>query len=286
MLFRSPLWFRFVFASDSTVIWAEPLSFNVLPTYTYDADFNRSRFRSLTLEIMPFQDHISNLLTQWILAVKENLVNPVFYDKEKVPANYVKMLENIGQKIHNGRAFIPFSSTENIRLRVNQGEAFYTPQFTHHPTGEIANLINGIITMLDRIMQVSPQEVGQAAAHEQTAEESRIIAANTGTRVTFTGSGIDAGSDAKKMALYDAFMANADDNIVVGMTSILANDQEEFDELMKKTGFELQDKDGKFNPDKPDSMYVVTGTKDNLAIEQFAACRFPQTTLRRGGDTA
>lgn len=271
--YKYPLWFRFVFASDSAVVWAEPLSISTIPTYTYDADFNRARFRSLALEIMPFQDHISNLLTQWILSVKENLMNPVFYDKEKVPANYVKMLENIGQKMANGRPFIPFSSTENFRLRVNQGEAFYTPQFTHHPTGEIATLINGIITMLDRIMQVSPQEVGQAAAHEQTAEESRIIANNTGTRVTFTGAGIDAADDAKKTALYDAFMAHADDNILVGVSSALANDQKEFDAMLKNTGFKLEDKESAFNPDRPETMHMVTGSKAGLAIEQFAAIR-------------
>ena len=271
--YKYPLWFRFIYASDSTVVWAEPLSFNVLPTYTYDADFNRARFRSLALEIMPFQDHISNLLTQWILAVKENLVNPVFYDKEKVPANYVKLLENMGQKIHNGRLFVPFSSTENLRLKINQGEAFYTPAFAHHPTGEIANLINGIISMLDRIMQVSPQEVGQAAAHEQTAEESRIIAANTGTRVTFTGAGIDAGADAKKIALYDAFMAHADDNITVGMSSALTNDEKEFNQLLEKTGFKLADKEGKFDPNRPDAMNMVTGSKSALNIEQFASSR-------------
>ena len=271
--YEYPIWMRFVFASDNAVIWAEPLAFTALPTYTYDADFNRARFRSLALEIIPFQDHISNILTQWILAVKDNLVNPVFYDKEKIPANYVDQLQNLGQKILNGRMFIPFSSTENFRFKIEQREAFFSPQLTHHNTAELANLISGVLNMLDRIMQLSPQEIGQAAPHEQTAEETRVIAGNTSTRVTFTGSGIDAGDIAKKTILYDALMAHADDDITVNVTSAFADTKEEFDKLLKAVGFELTDKEAGFDPDHPETMYQVKGNKSSLQIEEFSSTR-------------
>lgn len=271
--YKYPVWMRFIYASDSTVVWAEPLSFGVLPTYTYDADFNRARFRSLALEITPFQDHLSNILSQWILAVKDNLGNPVFYDKDKIPPNYVQELMNLGQKLHNGRLFVPFSSTENYRFKHDQREAFYSPVLTHHPTGELQSLLNGVISMLDRIMQLSPQEIGQAAPHEQTAEETRVIATNTSTRVTFTGTGIDSGDDAKKTAMYEAMMAHADDNVVVGITSTLAADQKDFDAMLKSVGFELTDKDAGFDPDKPEHMYSVKGNKTALAIESFASTR-------------
>ena len=271
--YKYPVWFRFVFGSDTTVLWAEPLAFNVLPTYTYDADFNRARFRSLALEITPFQDHISNIMTQWILAVKENLANPIFYDKEKIPTNYAQMLQNLGQKLHNGRILIPFSSTENIRMRLDQREAFYSPQLTHHNTGEMASLVTGILSMLDRIMQLSPQEIGQAAPHEQTAEESRIIAGNTSTRLTFTGSAIDAADYAKKLAIYDATMAHADDDIIVGVTSGFAATEEEFNKLLKAVGFSLTDKDQGFDPDKPEMMHMVKGNKSKLALESFVSTR-------------
>lgn len=268
-----PIWMRFVYASDSAVIWAEPLAYTMLPTYTYDADFNRARFRSLALEIVPFQDHISNLLSQWILAVKDNLTNPVFYDKEKIPATYVKELQNLGQKMLNGRLFIPFSSTENYRFKIDQREALYSPALTHHPTSESQSLINGVLTMLDRIMQLSPQEVGQAAPHEQTAEETRVIAGNTSTRVTFTGTGLDSGDYAKKVVLYDGLMAYADDDITVGITSSFATTQPEFDKLLKAVGFELTDKEASFDPNEPERMYEVKGNKSGLSIESFASTR-------------
>lgn len=271
--YEYPVWFRFVFASDSTVLWCEPLAFNVLPTYTYDADFNRARFRSLALEITPFQDHVSNVLSQWILSVKENLANPVFFDKEKIPQNYLAELRNLGQKMANGRQFIPFSSTENYRLKMDQREAFYSPSLTHHNTAELANLVVGILNMLDRVMQLSPQEIGQAAPHEQTAEESRIIANNTSTRVAFTGSLIDAGDTAKKQALYDGLMAHGDNDVTVGVTSVFASTKEEFDKLLKSVGFALSDKEAGFDPEKPEAMYSVTGNKTALQLESFASTR-------------
>jgi hypothetical protein len=267
-----PVWFRFCMASDNAVLWAEPLAFDRLPVYAYDADFNRARFRSLALEIMPFQDHVGNLMTQWIAAVKENLINPIFVDKEKMPAEALTQLQNLGFKEFGGRKFFPFSSTENYRLKTDQREAFYTPQLTHHNTGEIAALISGVLDMLDRVMQLSPQEIGQAASHEQTAEESRIIAENTSTRLTFTGSFIDDGDYAKKVMLYDAMMAYADDDITVGISSAFASTEAELKKLMESVGLTITD-DSTYNPDDPDSMRSVKAKKSALIMESFASNR-------------
>lgn len=270
--YEHPVWFRFVLANDSAIVWAEPLSFDRLPTYAYDADFNRSRFRSLALEVMPFQDHISNFLTNWISAVKENLGTPIFVDEEMVPAEALKGLENLGHKKIDGRVYIRYSATQNYRTKQDQRQAFYSPQLTHHNTAELAQLISGVLNMLDRIMQLSPQEVGQAATHEQTAEESRIIAGNTSTRVTFTGSFIDSGDYAKKVMIYDATMAHADDEIVVGVSSSFAATEEEFKKLIKAVGLTIAD-DTTYDPENPDSMPTLKGNKSAIQVEAFSSTR-------------
>lgn len=270
--YKFPVWFRFVFASDSAVIWAEPLAFDRFPTYAYDADFNRSRFRSLALEVLPFQDHISNFLTNWISAVKENLGTPIFFDKEMVPVEYMTALENRGHKSLDGRVYIPYSATQNYRFKADQREAFHTPQLTHHNTAELAQLISGVLNMLDRIMQLSPQEIGQAASHEQTAEESRLIASNTSTRVTFTGSFIDDGDYAKKVMLYDAMMAYADDEITVGISSAFAATEEEFKKLITSVGLTIAD-ETTYDPQNPEAMPRIKAKKSHLRIEAFVSTR-------------
>lgn len=276
--YDEPIWFRFIVASDMPVLWAEPLAYDVTPTYAYDPDFNRGRFRSLTLEIMPFQDQISQQLSQWILAVRQNLMNPVFYDIDKIPKEYMDQLRNMGLKNFSGVNYIPYSSGENRKFQVDQREAFASPQMTRHNTAEISNMLAGILNVLDRIMQMSPQEVGQAATHEQTAEESRIIANNTGTRVTFTGSGIDAGNHAKKKMLYDGIMAYADDEIVVGIDSSFLESDEDMKVAAKRLGIEFVDKDemmteGTKSPKNPKTARLVKVKKQSLQLEQFASTR-------------
>lgn len=270
--YEHPVWFRFVLASDSAVVWAEPLAFDRFPTYAYDADFNRSRFRSLALEVLPFQDHISNFLTNWIAAVKQNLNTPIFYDKQMVSVEHMQALENSGHKTLDGRVFIPYSATQNYRVNKDQREAFHSPQLTHHNTAELAALISGVLNMLDRIMQLSPQEIGQSASHEQTAEESRIIAGNTSTRVTFTGSFIDDGDNAKKVMIYDAMMAHADDESIVGISSSFAETEEEFKKLITSVGLTIAD-ETTYDPQNAEAMHRVKTNKSALRIEAFASTR-------------
>jgi hypothetical protein len=270
--YKYPVWFRFVMASDNAVIWAEPLAFDKFPVSAYDADFNKGRFNSLALDVLPFQDHIGNLLSQWISAVRENLRNPVFYDKEKVNEEAVKELRNFGNKTYSGRLYIPFSSTQNYRMNERQPEAFFTPQLTHHNTAELQTLLIGILDVLERMLQFSSQELGQPATHEQSATETRIIQGYTSNRVEFTGSSVDDAVYAKKCMIYDATMAHADKEITVGISSSFAATEAEFNKLMDKLGFTIQD-DSTYDPNDPDAMRTVKGSKTALQLEAFASTR-------------
>jgi hypothetical protein len=264
--------FRFVMASDNAVIWAEPLAYDRLPIAAYDADFNRARFNSLALEALPFQDHIGNLLSQWIMAVRENLRNPVFVDKDKVPAEALVALHNYGNKQFSGRQYIPYSATENYRFKENQREAFFTPQLTHHNTSEIAAVIAGVLDMLERMLQFSSQELGQPASHEQSATESRIIQVYVSNRVQLTGSFIDDAIYAKKVMIYDATMAYADKEITVGISSAFAATEAEFEKLMKSLGFTISD-ETTYDPNEPDAMRTVKGDVSALRLEAFSSTR-------------
>jgi len=221
---------------------------------------------------LPFQDHIGNLLSQWIMAVRENLRNPVFVDRDKVPAEALSALQNYGNKQFSGRQYIPYSATENYRFKENQREAFFTPQLTHHNTSEIAAVIAGVLDMLERMLQFSSQELGQPASHEQTAEETRVIARYTANRVQLTGSFIDDAIYAKKVMIYDATMAYADKEITVGISSAFAATEAEFEKLMKSLGFTISD-ESTYDLNEPDSMRTVKGDVSALRLEAFASTR-------------
>lgn len=267
--YQYPVWFRFVMANKTTPLYIEPIFCTPAAYYGYDADNNRRLPSSLTLELMPWQDHMSNVLSQWIYSVKQNLANAVFYDREVVPKQAIDELKNLGEKALRGVTWIDFSSSDLQAQLQDKREAFHTPSFPRHNTAELRVLMMGILDVLERTLQFSPQETGQAASHEQSATESNIIHNNVGNRVQFTGSFIDDGIWATKKMLYDAAVAHADDNIYAEISPSYADTFDEFKKLADSIGIEVVDRDS----ENPNATIAVNASKDKLHVEAFATSR-------------
>lgn len=271
--YEYPVWMRFVMGNGQTVHWSEPTAYTPMAYYGYDADQNRARNSSLALEIIPHQDMASNVFSQWIYSTRQNLMNPIFVNEDVVSKEAINQLENSGsERLIRGKVFIPFSDTLNFRTSVSVKEAFVAPQLTKHDTAQLANLIRGILDILDRVLVLSSQEIAQTAPHEQTAEEIKTIATSTSTRLDFTGSFIDRGIYATKKMLYEAYMAYADDNVAAQISSDYAENEGEFKKMLKEVGLEIDDKeddgDGMRNQKR-----AVKGKKSALAMEIFASTR-------------
>lgn len=270
--YEYPAWLRFVMGNGETVHWAEPTGYTPCAYYGYDADQNRARHSSLALEIIPFQDTISNLTTQWIFSSKQNLMNPIFVNQDVVSKEAINQLENGAERLIRGKVFIPYSETEIFRTSVTVKDAFVAPQLTRHDTAQLASLIRGIMDILDRVLVLSSQEIAQAASHEQTAEEVRTIAGTTSTRLDFTGSFIDRGIFATKKMLYEAWQNHGDDNVTAQISSDYAETEAEFKTMLKDIGLEIDDKD-----DDGEGAQVqkrsVKGKKSSVAMEIFASSR-------------
>lgn len=267
--YKYPIWMRFVMANKNVPIYAEPIFCTPAAYYGYDADNNRRLPSSMTLELMPWQDHMGNLLSQWIYSVKQNLAAPVFVDREVVPLEAINKLKNLGEKSLRGITYIDFSSSDLQAQLADKREAFFTPQLPKHNTGELRMLMMGILDVLERALQFSPQETGQAASHEQSATESTIINNNIGNRVRFTGSGVDDGIWATKKMVYDATVANADDNIFAEVTGSYADTYEEFVKLAEKVGVEIIDRE----TSQELRQMRVMAPKHKLLVEAFSTSR-------------
>lgn len=269
--YEYPVTFRMVIMNYDTVAYIEPMFCAMGAYYGYDADGNRAKNSSLTLEVLPFQDHIGNVLTNWISSAKQNLIAPTFYDEDLVPTEAIDQLKNSGHKVVASRQFINFSSAD---LRAKLGEtrdAFYSPSFPMLPSGEMQNLIRGMLDLLERALGFSSQEIGQAASHEQSATESNIIHNNIGGRVQFTGTFIDEGMWAKKKMLYDAWMANGDDDIMAEVYPNYTATYEEFEKLCNKLGIEIQDKAG--NNGERAVVRIPKDKKNKLIVDSFVSNR-------------
>lgn len=268
--YTSPVWFRFKLAGDDTILWCEPLAYSPAVFFGYDYDNSRSRNPSMALEILPFQDHLGNVLSQILLTVKQNLANVIFFDKNVVNADNVRGLQNSGELMYRGLNFIEYDSFKNSRAGVNVGEAFKPVQLHFASTTELTNTISTIISILERLLVMSAQEIGGAAAHQQSAQEIRTISDNTSSRVAYTGSFVDEAIDAEKKQLYEASMAYMDRDYV----SMVSSDIPNLDKVLDKLGM--------VSVDEAPGRRQVTGSLDNLVLEGFSSQRDGPD---RGSDT-
>ena len=225
--YEHPVWFRFCIAGDGcTVLFAEPLPYTPAVYYGYDEDGNRTKNASMSLEILPFQDHFSNVLSQIILTAKQNLANIVFVDEAQVEVGFIDKVRNIGEAMFRKLNIFTFDSKKAAKYQNKIAEAVQTFKFPQGNTSELTTVLKTILDVLERVLVMSSNEVGQAASHEQTKEEIRNIAANTSSRLVFTTTPVDIAAEAQKRQIYAGLMNYGDQDIYVHIPadSILTKD--------------------------------------------------------------
>lgn len=254
-----PVWFRYVLAGDDTVIYATPLPFCPMAYFGYDALETRAMNASMTLEILPFQDHISNIFSQYLLTVKQNLANVTFFDTNQVDKKIIDDIRNLGQKTYVAHNFAPMDMRANRMGQNNMAEAFQTFNFAQKDTTGMLQGVNQILGVLERVLVISPQELAQTASHELTAEEVKNMNQAKSTRYEFTAGAVDRGVYALKVMLYNALMAYAEPEMFAKLPMPVD------EKVLKELGFTLED--------SHDNSALVSGKKSTLWVESFASTR-------------
>ena len=255
-----PVWFRFVVASDDTVIYAAPLPYSPMVYFGYDALETRAQNASMTLEVLPFQDHITNLFSQYLLTVKQNLANVTFFDTNQVDKKVIDDIQNLGQKTYVAQNFAPIDMRANRMVGQNNiGEAFQSFNFPYKQTDGLLSGVNQILGVLERVLVISPQELAQTASHELTAEEVRNMNQAKSTRYEFTAGAVDRGVYALKVLLYRGLMAYAEPDLFARLPMPVD------EKALKELGFVVED--------AQDNTALVSGKKSSIMVESFASTR-------------
>lgn len=269
--YKHPVWFKFTVASDDTVIYAEAFSYCPVVFMGYDTDMNRGRNASFALEILPWQDHLGNILTQILLTIKRNLANVIFYDVHQVDGEVLATLQRRTQWQYQQLNFVGRDAFKDRLANAGRDgvqDAIHEVKFAFADTSQMTTAISTIISIMERLLVISPQEIGSAASHQQSKAEIVTINANTTNRVTFTGSFVDDAQDAWKRQLYDAIRAHMDAEGVAAVSS----DIPEVEKHLKAMGFELV---------KTETGSIVGGRQklmvkykmEGLRLEGFASTR-------------
>lgn len=261
-----PVWHRFVMAQSDTPIHVEPLAYNPNVFYGCDSDSNRELNAGLGLQLLPWQDLLSNYLSQLLYSVKKNLASATFYNKNIVSEETIQGINMLGEDLYRGLNFIGIDKHE-LSWQLQAGketEAFHNVVFPQHNTAEIMGSINMALSIMERSLGFSAQEVGQPAAHEQSATEVTTIHGNQSVRLEHTEGFTGEAISAKKRLLYDATMAYSDDEIFAQVGELNEQTRKQLDEL----GFKVEDE-----PEDGQTRAGVRGSKEMLTIEGFASNR-------------
>lgn len=268
--YNQPVWHKFILAGDDTIIFAEPCAYNPIWFMGYDYDEQAGRNPSLALETIPWQDHVGNILTQIILTAQQNLANFTFYDTNIVNKDDIDRAKNLGSRLYRGMNFIGYDSTMIQRIGLNPQAAFIPAQLSKQNIQELFQVLPIVLQMLERVIQVSAQEVGSAATHQQSKYELQQIGGASTNRVIFTSSFVDDGMDAWKRQIHQGSLAYLDPEISAEVSYDIPGIEQHLQELgFKVTGIGRQS-------------FLVKGNKKALRLEAFSSSNAgPQPTHER-----
>ena len=204
-----PVWVRFVVASEKTVIFAEIMPSCPGHYFAYNVKDNRLYNNSFAHEIMPYQDQMSNLLSQLLLSQKQSLLKILLLNLDMLEPEHVKQVE----KIINGGVYL------NKPIRVGYKDDKYRQLGkSSEPMkvvgtdqqSEVQNIVRSMIELMsfaERMLNFSPQELGQPAPRVASATEIVEMASSVATLYNFVSKGIDEGLSSKKRYLYEALVS-------------------------------------------------------------------------------
>lgn len=231
-----PVWHRFTMAGDDTVIWAEPNAYTPMWFMGYDYDPNAARNSSLALECMPAQDQVGNLVTQMLITSNQNLANVIFYDTQMVDKDDIDTLKQKGYKIIRELNFVGYDSLKTKVAGLNVDKAFHTVQLTRGDIQPLLQMVSSTLNLLERTLQVTAQETGAAASHQQSKEEVLQTAGASSNRYNYTASFVDNGIDAWERQIYTGYKAYGDADIAAQVSADIPNVEKHLEAL----GFKIR----------------------------------------------
>jgi hypothetical protein len=266
--YENKVWMKFTIGADDVIMFAEVFGYRPIDYIGYDADSGRGRNVSLAQEIQPFQDMASNVLVQHLLTIKRNLCNTTFYNTDAIDKTQIEQMKRQTQVQYTNQIFIGFSALKMERAGNDIGKLFQ--QITYQPvdTSQLLSAMNTVISLLERTLVVSSQEIGAAASHQQGNKEIEIIHNSSTNRVAYTAGFVDEGVDAWKRQIPEGALCYMDGRDVEAEISA---DIPDLETHLKKIGFEF--KNG--TPNSGQKKTVVKGKLDasKLKLTQFVSRR-------------
>lgn len=204
------VWLRLVVASDNTVVYAEFLP--SVPAVYGGMNENDSRVvnNSMAMEIMPYQDQLTNILSQMLLNMKVGLTQIWAVDKDALDEgtrDYIETAMQAGDYYVNPKLLM-YSGQRMSDLGLDAKNFVNVVQAdVGNTVNQSMQAINQLLGIVERMLVLSPQEVGQPAPREISATEVQEISTSVESIYSFVSEGIDEMRSGMKKMLYEHLVA-------------------------------------------------------------------------------
>lgn len=219
-----PIWVRVLVASDDTVVYAEILpsrpAFNISFNVKDDRLLNMSQMH----ELMPWQDQLSNIFSQLLLSMKHNLLRIFILNKDILHGEemnaFKEGLKGDRYYMYPHLLEISFSDQEELRIDIDKViKIINTDSGTHDYISTAFKAMMQILAITERLLMLSPQELGQPARLEISATEAAAIEGTTTTVYSAFSDSIEEGRAAWKRILFESWQAKGEKTFELPVSS-------------------------------------------------------------------
>lgn len=211
-----PVWIHLVLANNTAVIGAEIMPDCPGFVGAYNVNVHRLLSLSMAMEVMPFQDQLSNLYTALIETVKRDLLAIWCVNEDCFPSSSdagQQALKDIEDCIKGDNwsklavllkaSFIKYAEKG---VDLNAVLKVITPG-VNTKIQEVLTCINLTIMLAERVLAMSPQEQGQVSQRETSALDVQLANTAVENIYQFISDTVDEMRAAMKRYLYNAMVS-------------------------------------------------------------------------------
>lgn len=219
-----PVWLRMKVASDKTIIFAEWLPSAPACYCGYNENDSRLVNVAMSHSLMAYQDQLSNLQTALLMAIKADNLRVYALNLDAVPdkENILTIRKQLqGTNWTGTPLIIEYSKAKMMEVGVDPKDVVDLCE-TRNTDNTIEVIIKGmmqLMSMVERLEAMSPQEQGQPAPREISATEVNSIENTTNTVYSYISNSIDEYRAAKKKIIYESLVSCGQDNFVAPVTA-------------------------------------------------------------------
>lgn len=211
-----PVWIRVITAIDDIVIYAEPIPYTPAVSLSYKPDDTRQRNLGMAHEMLWAQDQMSNLMSQWLMSVKQNMMSFVLANRDLLDEEDIKAIMDASNTLYQTVNILPHSFNKLMaRMGASGGQLqaidIIKGAGTHDVT-QFPVLMGQLLAMLERLLQISPAEAGQASKYEPSAREVTLMSQGATTTLEALFSRVDSMRAAWKQQLLESTLNFADED--------------------------------------------------------------------------